>query len=1235
MTSRLRKIFLINARNSGRNCSGRITEIDPRGGAAITGPNGVGKTTTLQLLPLFFGHSPSQLAPTGENRESLLKFALPQPESAIAFEYQRGDEATDVCLVVLRRQSQTDAAEYRFFEGGFNEAYFVTHSSARDDASFFLDDVASVDAATKLGCAPTGKFTSPEYRNTILNTIGVGKSADTRRSAARMFSFSKKRLPYLDRLVAAVVKERILFTDFTDVAATIVTERMGGMGKSANGKYPQLRQSKEQIERWLKDRDGAERAIKLNPIIDALRVALGENQQNEIVLGHRRADVRALIRINERIQSEKSASLTEIGEQRSEAVQIFNGNTERLEKVLEEARKREATDANELLRLKLQKEHLEDNDAANWAMQDTKLPLLKVEKGNTENLMNALQQQASGIASSYESQIEKIRTEAAETSVKINERKGPILTLYDEEISLLREQETNALTSLSKALKAQETTLSTDLNAWIDTAAEARQRLKSPTVAPEIEEAIENASNLWAKHQEEHIEQQKLQQSLLQQVTAADKRWIQLESAITQQKQRLITTDKALQEARARAMPIEGSLHATLLETHGEVWRETIARIIDPALLQRTDLHAQLVDEGSTAYGWALNLEAIEAPSWIQKGVLDKDVEDCSYTDETARRRLTELEVDFEKASAERERANQALALQDAVVNVIVGKTTSLKADLQGRRDVKSAALKTAQADAERKHKTAQEKLIAARAEFSRFETERDRKIEAEKKSFTEARTQALNRRNTKLDGIDEEIKKFQKAQKVAIKVLEDERDSALTNAGVDTTKLSRLRAELEKLDETIREIQSHSALVREWNEWITTQGQSRFVDADVTHTRAAEQTTFAQADLDALNHTHKALLQEIGRQENALRAAASAATQELEALESLDKLLLEFPASGHSSLTGDTLAYELKGTCKALIEQLERNRRDIGSKLQRIERELCELECSTKDFVNGVMGEGEYEESEIARAGKMVRLYDRIPREVVVNVNNSLSTILGNISEYRKTILRFESEVKRFNNELQEGLKKVSQNFERFSDFTASVITDFEKIDFISKLKLLDDIVIEHRAQHHVSYSADVPPAHTAAALRTFMTALSSGSMEINLGKHITLSGSVTDDGNFKTFHNETQLEQLSSNGLTAIALTSLLCGLLNVIRGTETIFVPWATDEVGRFDADNFRKLMDMLKDNHIDPVTASPALTPAAFRNFAKRYVFGNRGVIAEYAPRERSFPTDAALSTGAVA
>jgi hypothetical protein len=86
-TFQLRRMVLLNAGTKKHVPSGRITAIDPRGGAAVLGENGVGKTTTLRILPLFFGHLPSQLVAAGQGQEAMVRFILPTNESAIVLEY--------------------------------------------------------------------------------------------------------------------------------------------------------------------------------------------------------------------------------------------------------------------------------------------------------------------------------------------------------------------------------------------------------------------------------------------------------------------------------------------------------------------------------------------------------------------------------------------------------------------------------------------------------------------------------------------------------------------------------------------------------------------------------------------------------------------------------------------------------------------------------------------------------------------------------------------------------------------------------------------------------------------------------------------------------------------------------------------------------------------------------------------------------------------------------------------
>ena len=122
---RLRRMVLINVGTNKNKPSGRITAVDPRGGAAVLGENGVGKTTTLRLLPLFFGHLHSAIVDPQKGQQNMVRFVLPTDMSAIAFEYQRGSD-NELRLAVLRRRADDpDSLCYRIFRCGYRRELFV------------------------------------------------------------------------------------------------------------------------------------------------------------------------------------------------------------------------------------------------------------------------------------------------------------------------------------------------------------------------------------------------------------------------------------------------------------------------------------------------------------------------------------------------------------------------------------------------------------------------------------------------------------------------------------------------------------------------------------------------------------------------------------------------------------------------------------------------------------------------------------------------------------------------------------------------------------------------------------------------------------------------------------------------------------------------------------------------------------------------------------------------------
>ncbi|TPQ32014.1 ATP-binding protein [Cupriavidus pinatubonensis] len=283
-------MFLVNVGTNKQRPSRRITEIDPRDGAAVVGPNGVGKTTTLRLTPLFYGHLPSQIIQIGHGQKSMPRFTLPTPESAIVFEYQRGpSEAHDLRLAVLRaRRDNPDALEYRLFESGFRREIFV------DENGTFLDDEGSKAAATNIGVGFSMKLDASEYRSIILNLQANTKQAHKLRQIAREYSFAPRAMPNLDRLVGSVVKEHVSFADLIQVAVGMVNEETSASSDSERNKLL-LKQTKTEITDWIKNRRACEDANKVAPIVEDLESTIDRCYREDDDIRLLSAEVSALL----------------------------------------------------------------------------------------------------------------------------------------------------------------------------------------------------------------------------------------------------------------------------------------------------------------------------------------------------------------------------------------------------------------------------------------------------------------------------------------------------------------------------------------------------------------------------------------------------------------------------------------------------------------------------------------------------------------------------------------------------------------------------------------------------------------------------------------------------------------------------------------------------------------------------------------------------------------------------
>jgi hypothetical protein len=334
-----------------------------------------------------------------------------------------------------------------------------------------------------------------------------------------------------------------------------------------------------------------------------------------------------------------------------------------------------------------------------------------------------------------------------------------------------------------------------------------------------------------------------------------------------------------------------------------------------------------------------------------------------------------------------------------------------------------------------------------------------------------------------------------------------------------------------------------------------------------------------------------------------------------LKVLQGLDELFGDYQAIGESAIDPKTTASELRNKVQAVRAELGKLEEGINRRTSTLRQTLTAKNSAVKEFIDASLEQNTVD-NVISRASALTICYRQMGPQVANDVNLTLRTLLANIGAFQKAIQAFEREVATFNRRLQEGLTEV-KCFERVQNLRLDIITNFEGLGFYKKLSRMEDIVRRHANEVGKDYTRELPPDETARALGEFMSVLGAdGNVEVNLSQHITLKGSVSDNGQHKEFKRASELENISSEGLTSLVLITLMTALLNTIRGTEPVHVPWVTDEVGKFDPTNFRALMQRLRDNRIDVVTASPELGPTQQAMFAQRYLFEDRGRIREY-------------------
>ena len=257
MPYQLRRIVAINILNSvTRLPSSCIAELDPRGSVLAVGTNGIGKTTFLRLLPLFYGATPQQVL-RGSGRSSMIAHTLPAPSSAVAYEYERENDR-DLRCVVMHCEPGADRPIFRIIEnGGFREALFY------DEEGVFVDYADFPARAERLGARLSQKLPLNLYRSVILNEKLLTKEGARIRDLAAKHSLGPVPLTHLDQIAAAMANEKISFRDLQNIVIDRISDQ--GVNDRANLNNRDMRKKRKDVVKWIHDRDHMVRVMAQAP----------------------------------------------------------------------------------------------------------------------------------------------------------------------------------------------------------------------------------------------------------------------------------------------------------------------------------------------------------------------------------------------------------------------------------------------------------------------------------------------------------------------------------------------------------------------------------------------------------------------------------------------------------------------------------------------------------------------------------------------------------------------------------------------------------------------------------------------------------------------------------------------------------------------------------------------------------------------------------------------------------
>lgn len=1204
---RLQQIILIDSFWAGKTV---LLKLD--GHTNLSGTNGAGKTTFLRLMQLFWGERPSNIVGGSGSKKGFLDYYLPRASSYLVYEYQRPHG--QVCHVMV--QSDGRAAKYKFVDAPYRQDYYIAETG-------FPRDALSIERLYRPTAEISRFLAVDDYCSVIQCHQLTGGKKDLRLMQNR-FAMAATPINHIEKVIGSVIEK---IGDFDVIKQMLIDISRGKMSQSFlqnEDEQQPFQLNKQHIDAWLADLNAAREIEDKRADFDRLLQTIAGLKQTLKSLSHLHFLAREKHKIARRESETLESSLHQLNQQRDRLQQAHKAQLEPKEDALIEANNLQKELVFEIERLEKKKLAYEEEGAESFAIKAAKAEQYAKEQQDIQAELEALELKTQEIHRFYEKQLSELQHRHEKQSHLYQQHRADAKL---QQSNNLREADADFQRRKDQLQQAKENRLQPVEEQLAQFKIEwkiKQNEQKNPPVSAALSEqqrknreALEAAGHASKQAYQAQAEAQSGHQSRLS-------HYRQTEQELKDKKAELKRAKDRHADCQKRLRPEPGSLQY-YLEQEAEGWQQTIGRVIAPELLAHTGLAPQWSGQaGRDFYGLGINLDALADRSYLTADKARLEQEEARLFEQVSRlnKECDELEAALQAANKLREQAKSAFEKAQQGVQQAEKLEENLRNEANALADQINAETAKAKQRLEQEVNRLASDIKACDQTLTGIENEH-------RQALRELQNEHLARKGilesdlgNLLATIDEQAQTDNEHFKQEQSRIQQQLKSRLKDSGADEQAVLTLTARVWEAKRLENEARNFLRKAEEYQDWLEKRWQR--------HPEYCRQRDDCLRRIQQLNDEISQLKENFQRQRRQLNQEIAAQDELLKKnnglLAQLEQCMEQLRNS--PSTRAEDLPEYAAGTLPHLtqdgIKERKRQEREIqGGKhtlMQLFNRhQRSQLAEAWSQALNAAATRSQLFQAEALEIEQPLIDVLQMVGHVKQATAQQIELHASGVNNFYQHLHNFDRAIKLTGNELS---KYVSEEryFAALGEITVNVRSKMSDLEYWQPLKKFGDHYGQYRDNAELSGSQDIPEA-LVQAMGELTALLPATGVKIRHLSLFDIEFSIFENGQLKHARNSRELKDVSSTGLSYLALITFFTGVTSMLRKQNPTVVCWPVDELGDLAPENIEAMMNLLAKQNIQILSATPTADRHVLGLFKRRYLINQQKLHEVELPRSR--------------